>query len=471
MSALQRAMDAIDCFDGSSKLQLDQFFCSCTYAFKVVKLSDHDALLDYILYIKIKGKAMQAIQYRKFESFDELKAALEELYLDNRSVSSLQIEFNQSRQGFNESARDFGLRLQDILRELIDATIKQIEIPDSNVYCSKLLNYQALHIFQEGLHNDLKFLIKAKQLKTLELAISAAVEEEKLLNSSKNFKSNFKKPNNYSFRPTSHIKSIPTTCNYCKKLGHSISDCRKRIHNEQSKSKVNIVDRAIDKSGPSTSKVFPDTNENSSGLVSELKLTHLSCINNSKQNLAFVNIECLSTITDRINLLVDTGAEVSLIKLSVLQNDLRIDHTNEDKLKLCGISGNSVNAIGRIIIKFRLGDRIISHSFYVVDNTVPIRGEGILGLDFLKEFNGNINIKESLVNFNRVSLPLNFANTLISLNPRTESVVQVSTFTNDTEIIEKTELKSGVFISNTLVSPHNFKCFVNIVNTNEYEIR
>lgn len=64
-----------------------------------------------------------------------------------------------------------------------------------------------------------------------------------------------------------------------------------------------------------------------------------------------------------------------------------------------GVSGNAVNTIRRVNIKFSLNSQIVEYTFQVITYSVPIRGDGILGLDYLKKFNGNIDIKKSALEF------------------------------------------------------------------------
>lgn len=62
-------------------------------------------------------------------------------------MSSLQVQFDQCKQGSRESVRDFELRLEKILIDLIDATVKRSKNPAASDYCNELLHNQALHVF------------------------------------------------------------------------------------------------------------------------------------------------------------------------------------------------------------------------------------------------------------------------------------------------------------------------------------
>ncbi|XP_026471386.1 uncharacterized protein LOC113375665 [Ctenocephalides felis] len=319
--SLKDARDMIKSFAGSDQLQFTEFIRTCTFAFKNTDTTNHSALLDYILHIKLGGKAVQAIQYKTFKTFEELKTALENLYYDCRSVSSLQLEFNKCTQGPNETVKSYALQLENILMNLIDATInKRCKNPSANVICSNLLRDHAPHVYQEGLHSDIKFLLKPRMLENFELAITAAVEEEQLINSSKINKQiktetePFRNSYTPNSTPTFHSKSEPLSCNYCKKFGHIIKDCRRRLYNEQQRAKVNIVDTSYDNSVPSTSKPTSISEPETSKAIN-FKPAQISCLGNTRHNLAFANIECLDSVSDRTNLLVDTGAEISLIKI------------------------------------------------------------------------------------------------------------------------------------------------------------
>ncbi|XP_026475865.1 uncharacterized protein LOC113381098 [Ctenocephalides felis] len=345
---LKEARDIIKSFDGSSNSNLNDFLRICQYAFDAIETSQHSSLFKYIFNVKLEGKAAQSVRYRSIENFKQLKQTLEELFVDHRSVSSLQVEFNQCRQSSREKVLDYSERLSNILEQLIEATTRQSRNPEKDPYISELLRYQALNIFQEGLHPDLRILIKSKNLQSLEKAISAAIEEERLSScheSSIPFYSNFQESSN----------SITISCNYCKNIGHNIKECKKRMFKEQIRSNSNI--KSSNPNFSQTSNV-PDSNyskpsrSNSNiSTVAELKKAQVSLISSSSMSI-FKSFESPHSTSEKLNLMIDTGADVSLVKLSALKDSLNIITNSDNIIKVSGITGHSFRTLGVAKISF-----------------------------------------------------------------------------------------------------------------------
>jgi len=57
-----------------------------------------EALVQSILYTKLKGKAMQDFETCEIQTYEELKRQLETCYLTKQSMTHLQIDFNSLKQ-------------------------------------------------------------------------------------------------------------------------------------------------------------------------------------------------------------------------------------------------------------------------------------------------------------------------------------------------------------------------------------
>ncbi|XP_026469739.1 uncharacterized protein LOC113373673 [Ctenocephalides felis] len=505
--SFEKAMDMVPRFDGCDHTKLSEFLYTCSYIFDNIDPSDHLPLLNFILHVKLGGRAMEATQYKTLTKFSDLKSCLEKIYFNVRSVASLQIEFSQCRQGFKENVTDYAFRFRNILRELTDATIRENNNPATDAFCSQILNKQAYHVFKEGLHPELKTIVKCKST-DLDSAISIATEEEVSLNSSlvsnrynfprthfnsnPNFNSNSNfyshpnfdpnsnfnsdsnfypnskfKPNpnfstkidfnpnsnynpdsyfnssyNYNPNPSFHsdIKPEVLKCNYCKLSGHIIKDCRKRIFNEQQRSKVNFIEK-IDK---------PNTSKEEICKAGELRTVQLSCISN-KNDLVYANLNFLDTEKDQVNMLVDTGAEISIIKISKLKDSIDIKTSIENKFSITGVSGKAVDSLGKANLRILLGDKIVRHDFSIVRDDLSINSDGILGLDFLKTFNGKINFPESKLIFDTVYFKLNF-NSETKLNSNSKFIARIVSNINSLETLEKSNISKDVYIPNFQIS-------------------
>ena len=93
-------------------------------------------------------------------------------------------------------------------------------------------------------------------------------------------------------------------------------------------------------------------------------------------------------------LLVDTGADISLIKSQNINEKNKI---NSNELKsLSGIGEGTVNSIGSTQLELRVENfAVVTHKFHVVHDDFPIPCDGIVGMDFLTEFNCNLDFMKN----------------------------------------------------------------------------
>jgi hypothetical protein len=90
--------------------------------------------------------------------------------------------------------------------------------------------------------------------------------------------------------------------------------------------------------------------------------------------------------------LLDTGAEVSVIKSQKLIGDTRFDP--RQKVKLKSVDGAVVETYGQIEAKITEGNLKIPIRFQLVNRQLDIEEDGILGRDFLLETKAQICYKK-----------------------------------------------------------------------------
>lgn len=100
-----------------------------------------------------------------------------------------------------------------------------------------------------------------------------------------------------------------------------------------------------------------------------------------------------------VNMFIDSGAEVSLIKKSSLKSFSVIN--TEGIIGLNGISqANTVSTLGTCEINIKLKpDLSIKHEFHIVPDDFPIGNSGMLGNDFLQKYNAEINYGTNTIKF------------------------------------------------------------------------
>lgn len=249
-----------------------QFFNSCDFAMKNVDPSLRDVLVQAIQ-TKLGGKAFDVTQNRIITDWEGLKTLLESTFCAQRTPGYLQLELNSTRQKSGEPVQDYATRVENLLRELCNVSVSG----KSTEAATAIRNYikeVTLTTYVEGLEQNLKQTIKARQHTTLEDAINDSLEEEKLLksnldsqrllkdkqgrntvpryycsicrrtnhntaqcrfaNSNASPRDTGQKNYTQSIAPSTSIRTI--SCSYCKHRGHSIEECfkKRRADNRQS---------------------------------------------------------------------------------------------------------------------------------------------------------------------------------------------------------------------------------------------
>lgn len=80
--------------------------------------------------------------------------------------------------------------------------------------------------------------------------------------------------------------------------------------------------------------------------------------------------ESPNSLTNKLELLIDTGSEINIIKINKLLGDLEINETEKAYLK--GINDKITSTIGKIFLKLVLNNYEIIDEFHVVDESFPI---------------------------------------------------------------------------------------------------
>lgn len=268
--SLDTATKLIKDYDGNTQAdKVHDFIDNCEMALKAVNPNCKSVLFNIIL-TKLVGRARSLTKYRAFKEWSELKTYLEDVFSEKRSISFWQLELNSCRQGKQEDIGSYSNKIEKFLSNLIDASTVG-KIPEIATEICNLLRAQALNVFIQGLIEPLRLHLKARNPGTLEDAIELAREEERqlLCQRNKTFPTYFhSKPqvtcnickkaghvdrNCYFKQSTTQgandnrkqlhsqrTYSIDTrnqnfNCLYCKKPGHRIAECRKRMYNESQK--------------------------------------------------------------------------------------------------------------------------------------------------------------------------------------------------------------------------------------------
>lgn len=166
--------------NGTSQARVREFINANSYVMKNINPLNKYTLLEAILCIKLKGKAMLDFQTRNINNFEQLKNAFKKEYLSKRSTSHLQIKFKSLKQRHGENAQDFGQRVDTLTMELYKAMLKEgTHESEYQKAILKMIKLQALNNYQHGLYEEIKLIIRSQKYSTLQETMARANAEEK----------------------------------------------------------------------------------------------------------------------------------------------------------------------------------------------------------------------------------------------------------------------------------------------------
>lgn len=84
--------------------------------------------------------------------------------------------------------------------------------------------------------------------------------------------------------------------------------------------------------------------------------------------------------------MLDTGAQASIVKKSVLRSEQLID---DETIEITGVTGGSIHSIGTVNLILDFPNFRITHIFVVVEDSFPIETDMLLGMDFMNIFKFN----------------------------------------------------------------------------------
>lgn len=274
-----------------------------------------------------------------------------------------------------------GNRLSQLLNELIETGLDERDTLTEKTATIKIFKKQAHCIFQEGLHDDLKILVKSRRTADLQEAVSIAIEEER---------STKKRPttSGTNRNRNSGNNTGQSYCHNCKRSGHSTKDCRRGNRNGPRQPFNGDKKQTNGGNTQSTDKGTPDANNGNhqsnndnrsrtqgrrpynaytattqSGGARTLPTatsTDDSDANEKPLRVAKMNQQTAGTsnfVSDEVKvqikearnnevrMLIDSGAEVSVINKACVKDDIA---WKESEVQLIAISGGAIQTLGEI---------------------------------------------------------------------------------------------------------------------------
>lgn len=469
-----------------------------------------------LIFNAIEGEPRETLRERPdIQSYTQLVTFLKEHYEPRESFAQAYSRLSNAKQDHNETVRQFGDRLIHLAylaknaskkeRKLVEETILEngrlVTIPSRAA--THMIEFTALERFKVGTKLEISRFIRCNPYAdTLNKAIHEAVEFEAKEIQEKSLRGNSRPGNcrvhgpncghtDRDCRVQQHKKtSNEKYCSYCKIPGHTRDECRKRQRDEENKrsgrsSSTLVMNCSYCKKNGHTIRdcktlerrkrenpekydrshpdyIGPKPSTNTPRQPSQKTETKNSSSNEVRQ----VNIcsrkravICFTTSSQStIQLLVDPGAEDSLIKLSALDPETRAKIDRKTIINLDGITDSNTQTIGKVPIRVTIDAHTYEFDFHVIDNpllNIPLNG--LFGDNLIQATRSIINYDDFNIHMNlwNVTLPLYHE---YQLAPQSRSVLTIETQsttlnegiidvdTNDAEILIVPEI--GTIVNN-----------------------
>lgn len=187
----------------------------------------------------------------------------------------------------------------------------------------------------------------------------------------------------------------------------------------------------------------------------------------------FVEIHSLGSSNGIFTFLLDSGADISLIKLNALSFNVSID--NSEVVNMRGFARGMISSLGVVYIELQLNNIVLQHKFHVVSNEVAIPCDGIIGKDFIKLNQCNLDYRSMLFNIRlydiEISVPMlsEPRRNKIYVPARSE-IFRIFRF-NELDfprVIESQEIAPNILIPTTVV--YSNEAWIRVLNTNDENI-
>lgn len=178
-----------------------------------------------------------------------------------------------------------------------------------------------------------------------------------------------------------------------------------------------------------------------------------------------------SSSDQKLIILVDSQADISIIKLSALKKIVKID--NNEVVIMRGITNETISSMGSCFVNISIQNLSIEHKFHVVSDEFPMPAHAIVGKDFLRRHGCYIDYCTMMFTVNPKGAPLGrtqlkseVMHGISALAPRSESFKLFHLNSKQFPcVIPAQRISANVFIPTTIAFEK--QTYIRVLNTND----
>ncbi|VVC26736.1 Integrase, catalytic core,Macro domain,Retropepsins,Zinc finger, CCHC-type,Ribonuclease H- [Cinara cedri] len=453
--SLETAIKLIPHFNGENVQEVYPFINACNFVMQNVEETIQPVLLQVII-TKLAGKAFAITQHKEISTWKILRENLEDTFCATRAPGYLQLELTTTKFQQGETVRKYATKVEKLLHELCNVSTKDKTSSDAKAI-HNYIKETTLTIYIEGLPSSIRGVVKSKNRPTLEEAIKYSLEEEKIYQSNKGTQRLLNNKPNYRYDSK--------YCKNCRKSNHNTNECRYGNHNvdtgqqnKQSKGFNNQRNQNTKQVSCIYCKKFGHTIE----ICYKKKNADSRKESQGNPSTSGNAKESVKKGIRIANLLIDTGADLNIIKINVLQDDVMVSDSKIYKLQ--GISDQLVSTLGSTTLNVSINNKVYETEFHVVNSNFPINGDGILGNPFLKD-------NQMLIDVGKEELIFK-ADSTTTIPARHEMIIPIQFDVQDLSeqlniLIHAQKLGKNILCGNILnIVKHN-QVLINVINPTE----
>lgn len=217
--SVRHSLTLLPVFNGTN-IPVHQFTSDCRGVLDLVEPDDRLFFFRAILQTKLTGDAALIRSVYTITNLDELCNALIKEFGNYKTFDHWELEINNLRQNRDESIEKYITKARKLNSEMIIA-ISNYPDPAARAGLKVFASNKLIDHFLGGLHKHIGQHLLAQKFDTLEDAIESTVR--------------FIRKSQYHTERFRINQPTYVTCNYCKKIGHSESECRKKAFHMQNR--------------------------------------------------------------------------------------------------------------------------------------------------------------------------------------------------------------------------------------------